>query len=143
MLKKQLKKYRRHQRIRAKIKGTAEVPRLYVFKSANHIYAQLINDEEGKTVISANDIKGILLKKENLSPNSTKKKPKKRNEGEKEKKEELKSRKVDIAYKVGKMIAQESLKKKIKKVVFDRGGYKYHGRVKALADGAREGGLKF
>ena len=143
MLPKQQKRERRHKRVRAKVFGTDKVPRLYVFKSANHIYAQLINDEEGKTVISANDIKGILSKEGNLSPNPTKKKPKKQNEGEKEKKDEPKSRKVDIAYKVGKIIAQESLKKKIKKVVFDRGGYKYHGRVKALAEGAREGGLEF
>jgi len=142
MLKKQLKKYKRHQRLRAKIKGTAEVPRLCVFKSANHIYAQLINDEKGRIIISANDLKNNLPKAENLSP-LTKKKLKRKIESEKGKGETLKSRKVDIAYKIGKIIAQESLEKKVKKVIFDRGGYKYHGRVKALAEGAREAGLQF
>ncbi len=141
MLKKQLKKYRRHQRLRAKIKGTVEVPRLCVFKSAKHIYAQLIDDDERKIILSANDLK--LKPSKNYLSRSTQKKLKTQAEGKKEKKETLKSRKVNIAYKIGKIVAQESLKKKIKKVVFDRGGYKYHGRVKALAEGAREAGLQF
>lgn len=106
MLKKQEKRYRRHRRVRAKIFGTAKVPRLCVFRSSKYIYAQLINDDKGKTLAAA---KG----------------------------------KLSEANEVGKLISQEALKKKIKKVVFDRGGYKYHGRIKALADGARQGGLNF
>ena len=106
MLEKQEKRYRRHKRVRAKVFGTAKVPRLCVFRSLKHIYVQLIDDEKGKTLAAA---KG----------------------------------KLSDACKVGKLIGQKALEKKIKKVVFDRGGYKYHGRVKALAEGAREGGLHF
>lgn len=124
MLKKRLKKQRRHRRVRAKIKGTAEVPRLCVFRSANHIYAQLINDEKGKTLIAANDLE---IKKPT---------------GSKISKSEKEKRYIK-AYKVGELIAQKGVKKGIEKVVFDRGGYKYHGKVKALAEGAREGGLQF
>ena len=88
--------------------GAAEAPRLCVFRSAKHIYAQLIDDREGKTLVAVS--------------------------GE---------ARVDKAKEVGKLIAEKVLKKKIKKVVFDRGGYKYHGIVKAVAEGAREGGLLF
>ncbi len=115
MLEKQIKRYRRHRRIRAKVKGTEGIPRLCVFRSAKHIYAQLIDDEKGRTLFSASDVE---LKGEKKS-------------------------KTEKAYQVGKLIAKKSLEKKIEKVVFDRAGYKYHGRVKALAKGAREGGLKF
>ena len=106
MLEKQIKRQRRHRRVRAKISGTIKVPRLCIFRSNKYIYAQLIDDERGKTLALA---KG----------------------------------KLSEAEKIGKEIAQKAAVKKINKVVFDRGGYKYHGRVKALADGAREGGLKF
>ena len=116
MLKKQEKRYRRHKRVRAKIFGTKEVPRLSVFRSAKHIYGQLINDEKGQTLISASDLE--LRRKKGKT-------------------------KVEKAREVGKLIAKKALAKKIEKVVFDRGGYAYHGRVKALAEGAREGGLKF
>ncbi len=92
--------------MRAKIKGTAKVPRLCVFRSSKHIYAQLIDDEKGKTLFAANG-------------------------------------KLTAANEVGKLIAKKAIEKKINRVVFDRGGYKYHGKVKALADGAREAGLKF
>jgi len=112
MLEKQIKRHRRHRRVRAKVKGTSEVPRLCVFRSAKHIYAQLINDDNGKTLVSADD-SGI------------------------------KKSGIDVAKEVGKMIAEKAIEKKIKQVVFDRGGYKYHGRVKALAESAREAGLKF
>ena len=114
ILTKQKKRYRRHNRVRAKVSGTTIRPRLSVFRSAKHIYAQLIIDEEGKTILAIDDrkIKG-------------------------------KKTKIDKALEVGKLIAKEAISKKIEKVVFDRGGYKYHGRVKAVADGAREGGLKF
>jgi len=112
MLEKKVKKLRRHRRVRAKVKGTADIPRLCVFRSIKHIYAQLIDDDKGKTLISADDTG-------------------------------LKGTKVEIAKEVGKLIAQKASEKKIEKVVFDRGGYKYHGRVKSLAEGAREAGLKF
>jgi large subunit ribosomal protein L18 len=123
IIKKQ-KRYRRHKRVRAKISGTAKVPRLCVFRSAKHIYAQLIDDEKGKILVSASDLE---LKK-------TRKTKKMKDE---------KTTKVAAAYEVGKLVAEKAKAKKIEKVVFDRGGYKYHGRVKALAEGAREGGLKF
>lgn len=109
------KRLRRHKRVRAKIKGTAKVPRLCVFRSNKHIYAQLIDDEKGKVLLSAKDLE-------------IKKPPK---------------GKIAVAKEVGKLLAQKAIDKKYKKVVFDRGGYKYHGRVKSLAEGAREGGLKF
>ncbi len=106
MLEKQIKRKRRHKRVRAKIKGTAKVPRLCVFRSSKYIYAQIIDDEKGKTLTSVNG-------------------------------------KLASANEIGKLIAKKSIEKKINKVVFDRGGYKYHGKVKSLADGAREAGLKF
>ncbi len=93
--------------------GTKLRPRLSVFKSAQHIYAQLIDDETGKVLVSASDIK-------------TKK-----------------GKKTDHSLEVGKLIAKEALAKKIESVVFDRGGFVFHGRIKAVADGARKGGLKF
>jgi large subunit ribosomal protein L18 len=116
MLEKQQKKYRRHRRIRAKVKGTQERPRLSVFRSNQHIYVQLIDDSQAQTLVSCSDLK--VKEKKGLT-------------------------KMEIAKEVGKSIAKKALEKKIKKVVFDRGGYKYHGRVKAVAEGAREGGLEF
>ncbi len=117
MLVKQEKRIRRHKRVRAKVKGTSKVPRLCVFRSSRHIYAQLIDDEKGQTLAA---VSGLELK--------AKKK---------------KITKVDEASEIGKLIAQKAISKKISKVVFDRAGYKYHGRVRAVAEGAREGGLKF
>lgn len=116
MLKKQEQRCRRHRRVRARIFGVKDKPRLCVFRSNRHIYAQLINDDEGKTLASADDaeLKGFK-----------------------------KAKKSDIAKEVGKLIARKAQDKKIESVVFDRGGYKYHGGVKALAEGAREGGLRF
>ncbi len=114
MLEKQEKRNKRHKKIRARISGTAEVPRVCVFRSSKHIYTQLIDDENSKIIASASDLK--LKGKKN---------------------------KLLKAKEVGKMIAKKAEELKIKKVVFDRGGYKYHGRVKALAEGAREGGLIF
>lgn len=110
------KRIRRKKRIRAKIFGKKERPRLCVFRSAKHIYCQLIDDEKGTTLVWASDLE--LKKKKGKT-------------------------KKELAFEVGKLIAKKALRKKIEKVVFDRGGYKYHGRVKALAEGAREGGLKF
>ena len=123
------KRQKRHRRVRAKVRGTAKVPRFCVFRSGKHIYTQLIDDEKGKTIIAVSDQE---LKQKTAT------KSLKLKEGE-----VVKSGKLAIAYEVGKLIAQKSLEKKIEKVVFDRGGYKYHGKVKSLADGAREGGLKF
>lgn len=136
---KQEKRISRHKRIRAKISGTAEVPRLSVFRSNKHIYAQLINDQKGHTILSANDLE--LKKSERPHHPFAKAKPNKKKKS-KETKKPL-SGKVALAYQVGKLIAKKAKKQGIKKVVFDRGGYKYHGRVKALAEGAREAGLEF
>jgi len=108
------KKLRRHAKIRKRISGTSDVPRLFVFRSINHIYAQLINDQIGKIIVSVcdKDIKG-------------------------------KHTKLELSSKVGQEIAKKAIENKIEKAVFDRGGLMYHGRVKAVAQGAREGGLKF
>jgi len=138
MKKQQGKRYRRHKRVRAKIFGTLKRPRLCAFRSNKHIYAQLIDDEKGKTLVSASDIE--LAKKP-----GQKRKIKAIQETTlkgAQKDTKVLTKKAATAYEVGKLIAKKSLEKKIEKVVFDRGGYKYHGRIKALADGAREGGLK-
>jgi len=116
MLEKQQKRYRRHRRVRAKIVGTKDCPRLSVFRSSQHIYAQLIDDDKRQILASVDDLK--LKKKKGLT-------------------------KTQLAKEVGRSIAKKALAQKIKKAVFDRGGYKYHGRVKAVAEGAREEGLKF
>lgn len=118
-LSKEHTRQRRHQRIRKRVAGTADKPRLSVYKSLNHIYVQLIDDRTGKTLLSAStlekDVRSGLKHGGNLS----------------------------AAKQVGTSIAQRALSKKIDTVVFDRGGYKYHGCIKALADAAREQGLKF
>ena len=107
---------KRHKRIRGKISGTADRPRLSVFRSENHIYAQIIDDVAGNTLVSASSVeKGF----EGSGSNK------------------------DGAKAVGKTVAERALAKGIEQVVFDRGGYIYHGRVQSLAEGAREGGLKF
>jgi len=107
------KRIKRHKRVRAKISGSAKTPRLSVFRSSNHMYVQLVDDTKSKTLLSANDIK-------------------------------IKAKgKIESAKELGKAIAKLAIEKKIEKVVFDRGGFQYHGRVKAVAEGAREGGLKF
>ncbi|MGB9769872.1 MULTISPECIES: 50S ribosomal protein L18 [Caldisericum] len=109
----------RHERIRRKVFGTVSKPRLSIFISLKHVYAQLIDDEHGKTLVSASTL-------------------------DKELKELLKDKTLtEKAKAVGKLIAERALAKGIDSVVFDRGGYKYHGRVKALADEARNVGLKF
>ncbi len=115
------KKDLRHKRVRKKVKGSGARPRLSVFKSARHIYAQIIDDSSNKTLASAST----------LTP-----KVKELLQGESQKKQ-------DAAKAVGKYIAEISLSKDIKEVSFDRGGFPYHGRVKALADAARDAGLKF
>ena len=141
MLEKQQKRYRRHKRVRAKVFGTAQVPRLCVFRSNKHIYAQLIDDEKGQTIAKACDLE---LKKSKVVPLEMGEKSKIKSKTQKEEKDKKMCKgKIGLAFEVGKLIAKKAMEKKIKKVVFDRGGYKYHGRVKALAEGAREGGLKF
>lgn len=107
-----------HERLRQRLSGSQERPRLNVYRSLNHIYAQLIDDMNGKTLVSASTVQG--------------KKGSKRTGGN-----------VASAKEIGKTIAQRAQEKGIKKVVFDRGGYLYHGRIKALADAAREAGLEF
>ncbi len=135
MLKKQEKRKRRHKRVRAKISGTSEIPRLCLFRSSRHIYAQLINDEEGKTLAQASDLE--------LKKTKTKKKKTTLTLKPQDQDKKTQKGKIALAYEVGKVIAQKAIEKKIKKIVFDRGGYKYHGRVKALAQGTRDGGLEF
>ena len=106
---------RRHERVRTKVSGTAEVPRLNVFRSNANIQAQIIDDVKGVTLVSASSMQ---MKLENGGN-------------------------IEAAAKVGEELAKRALDKGIKQVVFDRGGYLYHGRVKALADAARENGLEF
>lgn len=118
MFNKQLMRQKRHKRVRAKIQGTKKMPRLCVFRSNKHIYAQLIDDTSGKTIVSASD-------------------------REIKRKTKSEKRKTASAHEVGKLIAKKAIEKKIEKIIFDRAGYKYHGRIKAIADGARENGLKF
>ena len=162
------KRFRHHKRVRVKISGTSKVPRLCVFKSAKHIYAQLIDDEKGRTLAAAGDLKLNLktelpkeanqrdksllhsslrlgqVKMRTLSSSPSKSPSLKVSKEEKteETKKPLRG-KVALAYGVGKLVAKKALEKKIEKIVFDRGGYRYLGRVRALAEGAREGGLKF
>ena len=119
MIKKQnsnVARLRRHERVRKNISGTAEKPRLNVFRSLNHIYAQIIDDTKGITLVSASSLDKAF---------------------------EGKGGNIEGAKLVGEMVAKKALEKGIEKVVFDRGGYVYHGRVQELAEGAREGGLKF
>ncbi len=116
---KQEKRERRHKKIRVNMNGTTERPRLFVFRSNAHIYAQLIDDSKAKILMSASDA--------DLKSGKGK--------------SELK--KSDMAKQVGILIAKKAVEKKIEKVVFDRGGILFHGRIKAVAEGAREGGLKF
>ena len=107
----------RHERVRNKVTGTSNVPRLNVFRSNNNIFAQIIDDEASKTLVSASSI-DKELKLENGGN-------------------------TEAAEKVGELLAKRAKKAKISKVVFDRGGYLYHGRVKALAEAARKNGLEF
>lgn len=104
---------KKHQKIRKKVAGTKDCPRLAVFRSNKHIYAQIIDDQAGKTLVAMTDS------------------------------QVARTQKAKQAYEVGKKIAGEALKLKVKKVVFDRGGFLYHGRIAELGKGAREGGLEF
>jgi len=104
-----------HSRIREKLSGTSERPRLNVYRSLNHIYAQVIDDAKGETLASASTLASKITTGGNVA----------------------------AAKEVGKLVAEQAISKGVKKVVFDRGGYLYHGRIKALADAAREAGLDF
>ncbi|MGC8873245.1 MAG: 50S ribosomal protein L18 [Chloroflexia bacterium] len=108
---------KRHQRVRARISGTPERPRLNVFRSLNHIYAQVIDDTVGHTLAAASSLEPALRNAQGT--------------------------KTEIARQVGRLVGERALARGIRRVVFDRGGYDYHGRVKALAEGAREAGLEF
>jgi len=116
-----LQRKRRHHRVRNKVQGSAERPRLVVFRSLKHMEGQIVDDDRGATLIGLStlteDLKGFSAE----GPN----------------------RRVELAFAAGKLLAERARSKGIDTVVFDRGGYKYHGRVKAFADGAREGGLEF
>ncbi len=138
MSEKQERRYKRHKRIRAKIFGTKERPRLCIFRSSKHIYAQMIDDEKGLTIVEASDIG----QKPKTKLPSMEAKVEKRTKSSLTIQKPL-TGKIEIAYEVGKLMAKKALEKKIEKVAFDKGGYKYHGRVKALAEGARAGGLIF
>jgi len=130
---KRLARKRRHLRVRKKIWGTAERPRLNVFRSLNHIYAQIIDDDAGKTLVSASSLKMDISKlKAEVADD----------EGGKKSKKPL-STKMLRSIAVGKAIAEAAVAKGIKRVAFDRGGYLYHGRVAALAEAARKAGLEF
>lgn len=120
----------RQRRMRAKIRGTLKRPRLAVFRSQKYLYAQLIDDKKRETLTSASDLEGEEKKKENRVEASAKE-------------ELVKTTRIERARRVGKILAERAGKLGIKRAVFDRRGYKYHGRVRALAEGAREGGLKF
>nr|MBI5455917.1 50S ribosomal protein L18 [Candidatus Levybacteria bacterium] len=113
---KKIRENSRKIRVRAKIKGTSDKPRLSVYRSNRFIYAQVIDDEKKKTIVGVSE-KNLSLKE--------------------------KVKKSDRSKELGLLIAKKALDKEVKEVVFDRGSYKYHGRVKAVAEGARQGGLKF
>ena len=124
------KLHNRHKRLRKKVFGTAVKPRFSVFRSSKHIYVKLIDDDRGHVLVSVSDL-SLNLKIKISEKNS------------KVDKDQSGRGKIAAAYEVGKLAAEKALKNKITQAVFDRGGYKYHGRVKAVAEGAREGGLKF
>ena len=118
-IKRNEQRQKRHMRIRQKVAGTPEKPRLNIYRSLNNIYAQIIDDTKGITIVSASTLDKEVKDKLNSTGNK------------------------EAAKLVGTMIGKKALDNGIKEVVFDRGGYVYHGRVKELADGARESGLKF
>ena len=110
---------RRHRRVRRVVQGTSERPRLCVFKSARHIYAQIINDDEGRTLVAASTLSKELTRAD------------------------ARVKKTEVSKAVGTLVAEKALAGGIQRVVFDRGGYPFHGRIKALATAARDRGLQF
>ncbi len=142
MIKKQYanqSRLRRHLRVRKRLAGTSERPRLCVFRSANQIYAQIVDDAQGRTLVAASSRDADLAKVQGAL--------KAGGEGEDATPEAYRgleeNRRVQLAYKVGQLLAERAKAAGVQRVVFDRGGYIYHGRVAALADGARKGGLDF
>jgi len=113
---KQLHRTARHKRLRAKVSGTAERPRISVFRSNRHIFVQFIDDSANKTIMSSKVVASSKSK--------------------------IKGGKVDVATKIGEVLAEKAKEAGIKEAIFDRGGFKYHGRVKAVAEGLRKGGIK-
>jgi large subunit ribosomal protein L18 len=148
---KEYKRWRRHKRVRNRVNGTTERPRIAVFRSNAHIYAQLIDDSAGVTLLSVSSLKidapaASDAPKAEAQPEAKAegKKTKKRDKGEgEEAKAAAANRKIELAREVGRQLAQAAQAKGFKKAAFDRGGYLYHGRVAALAEGAREAGLDF
>jgi len=138
------KRWRRHKRVRNRVSGTPERPRLAVFRSNAHIYAQLIDDTAGVTLLSMSSLK-IDASAAAAAPKAEGKKSKKteKAEGDEAKAAAAAGRKIELAREVGRQFAQAAQAKGFKKAAFDRGGYLYHGRVAALAEGAREAGLDF
>jgi large subunit ribosomal protein L18 len=116
-----LQRKRRHYRVRAKIRGSAERPRLVVFRSLRNIEGQIVDDDAGRTVLG---LSTLTEQMKGFKPESS-------------------NRRVEQAFAAGKLLAEKAKAEGISSVVFDRGGYKYHGRVKAFAEGARKGGLEF
>lgn len=119
MIVKEQARKRRHVRLRKKVSGSTGRPRLCVHKSLNHIYAQIIDDTKGRTIVAASTLDKDVKAESGHKGN------------------------VAMAKKIGQLLATRAAQAGIKQIVFDRGGYKYHGRIKALAEGAREGGLEF
>ncbi|QTA78856.1 50S ribosomal protein L18 [Desulfonema limicola] len=113
---------KRKKRIRKKMVGTSERPRLSVFKSAKHIYAQIVNDVEGNTLVAASSMEKDIREDPDIVSEKGK---------------------IPVAARIGKLIADRAMQKGVKKVVFDRNGFIYHGRIKAVSEGAREAGLDF
>lgn len=118
---KTVQRKKRHRRVKKQLRGDSSRPRLVVYRSLKHIYAQVVNDMSGKTLLSLSSLSKEVKNKSKREDYS----------------------KTDKSKIVGQILAEKCLDKGIKKVVFDRAGYKYHGRIKALAEGAREGGLNF
>jgi large subunit ribosomal protein L18 len=110
---------RRHARVRRRVSGTPDRPRMTVFRSLKNIYVQIVDDTTGKTICAASSLSKDMM------------------EGQ------PKRTKTDLSKAVGRLVAEKALKNGVKKIVFDKGGYRYHGRIKALADAAREAGLEF
>ena len=142
MIKKQYanqSRLRRHLRVRKRLAGTSERPRLCVFRSANQIYAQIVDDTQGRTLVAASS-RDAELAKVNAAPAAG-------GEGDEATPAAYRgleeNRRVQLAYKVGMLLAERAKAAGLQRVVFDRGGYIYHGRIAALADGARKGGLDF
>lgn len=142
------KRWRRHKRVRNRVSGTPERPRVAVFRSNAHIYAQLIDDTAGRTLLSVSSLKldapAAKAAPKAAAEGEEGKKPKKGKKGEASaEKAAAAGRKIELAREVGRQLAEAAKAKGFLKVAFDRGGYLYHGRVAALAEGAREAGLDF